>query len=323
MRSVRKYLSVFVAAFAVGILAAFGWLALSSPFEAVETVTEINSHAPAAPATELPLEEEIEPKNPLDDVWQEDGSVLYNGFEIRKNCVASEMSKLYSCEITVSKNGRVLKHYENEFAYENSLKFGLFNFLGGDDKQLIVFQFSGGATCCLFYEIYDLKPTFRKIYGEIKEDAPEDVGNELFPMDLDNDGVFEFRRTVMTFHITEGARPLAIFQYDRKSGQFKNANRRFRRYIQVEFDKFVGEFIRRSHKGEGGEKTIIDPLKNLSEETIEYLNMSNLFYRIYIGERDSAWSDYDQDVQGPYKEASRKDIEQRLRADSTYRAIYR
>lgn len=222
------------------------------------------------------------------------------------------LSENYDCEVTIKKNGKVVKRFENDYVrHQIWLQAGLFNFLGSDEKQLIVHYYSGGMNCCYFYEIYDLKPTFRKIYGEISEDASVDVGKEVFPMDLDNDGVFEFYRRVMVFHHTEAALQPAIFQYDRKAGQYKVANRKFRKYVSNEYEELVKEYEKDREQ------------EPLSKESEKQLRMSKFASLIYSGLREEAWKYFDENIHHEFKKTYRERILKELEADSTYRAIYR
>ena len=127
---------------------------------------------------------------------------------------------------------------------EDSTLAGLFSFLGGGTKQLVVMQYSGGAHCCWSYHIYDFNPRLRLIYDGDEYDA-ESVGYTLRPKDLDGDGRFEFTRAVMAFdyfHMSHAASvfPVAVFAYDERAGKYRPANRKFADYVMRGLEGDVG-----------------------------------------------------------------------------------
>lgn len=99
MRSIPKYILVFAVAFAVGTIATLGWKAVNTLGKTVEPATETISpeyilYTEPVSQTTVDHEEEEEPENPLDDVWMDEGSVTYKGFEITKECVPSGLAKI-------------------------------------------------------------------------------------------------------------------------------------------------------------------------------------------------------------------------------------
>ena len=157
----------------------------------------------------------------------------YQGFTILKKCIGNEDFD-NNCQVKIVKNKKVLARFDSQKDYW--VKFSLFNFLGGNDKQLIIHTYSGGAHCCNDYVIYDLKPTFRKVYDSTKFDSGSEIGNYLTPIDIDKDGVFEFQRSVMTFdyfHTSHASSvfPPVIFRYDKKKARYDFANKVFPNFV--------------------------------------------------------------------------------------------
>src|SRR4029079_3642213 len=159
-------------------------------------------------------------------------------------------------------------------------QYGLFDFLGTGKKQLVVHTYSGGAHCCYDYVIYDLSPKFRTIYDSRLQDSGNDVGNELVPTDLNGDGVYEIRQDVMAFDYWFASHansifPPAILQYDKKSGHYRPANKKFSEHIKAELDNLLK-----------GPDAITDP-----ETSVR----ARILYLLYAGERDEAMKVFEQE----------------------------
>jgi hypothetical protein len=222
MRPFLKRLTVFLGTLVVGLGAAFAWLIpphIQPPFSPASVTETSRTESLQIDYTRRevvkPVEEPAENPNPLDKIWAKERKLSYLGYEIKKEC--EQVGIFLNCKLKIRKNGKTLDKIAVEYSRDYWLKFGLFNFLGGKDKQLIIHTYSGGAHCCYAYFIYDLSPGFRKIYDSTRYDAANDIGNELFPVDIDNDGVYEFRRDVMAydyFHAShaDSVFPSAIFR---------------------------------------------------------------------------------------------------------------
>jgi hypothetical protein len=330
MKALPKYPSVFAAAFLAGSAAVFLWLFISntktstgSPPSTMATETAPVDVGPAEPEVkttveETPEEPDEEP-NPLEKVWVKDKSLSYKGYKITKECdrIDDEFS---TCWLKIRKNGKVLNAIEANYARDNWLVFGLFNFLGGKDEQLVVHTYSGGAHCCYDYRIYDLDPGFRKIYDSTPLDSANDIGNELFPVDINKDGVFEFRRDVMAFDYfhaghADAVFPPAIFEYDKRRGQYRLANRKFGKFVISEQEQNLRhlETERKKSPSESEEMRLLNE---------RYIVRSVFLSLVYAGREAEAWKYLDENNNFDHKEEYRKDVEDQLISDVTYRSIY-
>lgn len=333
MRALLKHLTVFLATLIVGIGAAFALLllppaqtAFSSPgvTETAQTQnprTISNTEVVRAEAVKTVKKPETAP-NPLDKVWANDRGLFYKGYGIKKTCVTNNVEyRNLDCKLKITKNGKTLEAFTADYILENWLQFGLFNFLGGRDKQLIVHTYSGGAHCCYDYMIYDLSPGFRKIYDSRKYDAANDIGNELFPEDMDGDGVYEFRRDVMaydSFHAShaDSVFPPAIFEYDPKKRQFDFARRRFSSY-------FKSEILQSQRWLEWGRQTCKNESPDSCKLTERWFVRAKFLNLIYGGRQTEGWKYFEENYIFEDKESYRKDIKDAFRDDVTYRSIYR
>jgi len=156
----------------------------------------------------------------LESIFTKGDRLIYQGREVTR----SAKPGADSWTITIKKKGKVLERFETgDTMSKDWAKLGLFNFLGGRRKQLIVEGYSGGAHCCWQYRIVDLSPIYRVLYNS----DDWNVGNRLTPVDLDKDGVFEFAQSVMTFDAARSLEVLLRYLYagqERKAWDFFDEN---------------------------------------------------------------------------------------------------
>jgi hypothetical protein len=323
MKAISKYPGVFAATFLAGAFAVFIWLSISNtkistdtppPALATETAQiDVGQAEPEVNTTvEETTEEPDEDPNPLEKVWVKDKSLFYKGYKITKECdrIDDEFS---TCWLKIRKNGKVLDAVEANYARENWLRFGLFNFLGGKDKQLVVHTYSGGAHCCYDYRIYDLDPGFRKIYDSTPLDSANDIGNELFPVDINKDGIFEFRRHVMAFQ--DFCFPLAIFEYDKNGRQYKIKNRKFGDFVMSHREQIMRWYEKEKKRARNESENV--RLTN-ERDTIRSLFLT----MVYAGHEADAWKYLEENDHFDDKEKFRKDAKSEFISDVTYRSIY-
>ncbi|MGB4988888.1 MAG: hypothetical protein WBO10_06600, partial [Pyrinomonadaceae bacterium] len=162
-------------------------------------------------ADEANVSGDVESDEALEKIWINDDETQTTEYKIKRKCgLASD--EIDACKLTVSYNGKFVAEFENERGGKDWLRYGFFNFLGKKEKQLVVHTYSGGAHCCYDYYIYDLGRTFQSIYESSKFDSANEVGNQLIPVDIDQDGVFEFYQDVMAFdYMAPGGHATATF----------------------------------------------------------------------------------------------------------------
>src|SRR5215470_10774235 len=84
----------------------------------------------------------------LERVFTKGDRLVYQGYEITR----SAEQGAESWTITIKKNGKTVERFETgDTMSKDWARTGLFNFLGGQRKQLIVEGYSGGAHCCWEY----------------------------------------------------------------------------------------------------------------------------------------------------------------------------
>jgi hypothetical protein len=221
-----------------------------------------------------------------------------------------------SWTITIKKNGKALERFEIGYMMSKDwAKIGLFNFLGGQRKQLIVEGYSGGAHCCWEYRIIDLSPTYRVLYDS--EDW--DVGYPLKPVDLNNDGVFEFTQSVMTFdyfYVSHARSPFpdAIFKYNKKAGKYLPANRLFPDEVTQNLKADLAVVAAFSQNPDRSNVYA-------HEEYVAAALRAFLKYA-YAGREPRAWAFFNAEYKLSDKQKLRSDIRKQLRGCSIYNYIY-
>lgn len=316
MKQFSKYLLIALVTFFFGLAAASIWLFHNqkspvAPLQQTETITSVEGTLTDTSAETVEIEDAL--RLPLDDVWLKDEKKFYNGYIITNKCSGTEADD--DCKFKVSKNGKTLARFESSRDYW--LQYGFFNFLGDNDKQLIVHTYSGGAHCCYDYAIYDLKPTFRVIYK-----STDDVGDSLIPVDVDGDSVFEVRQNVMAFdYLAPGGHatstfPPAVFGYNRKKGRYDLATKLFPNYVLDELKKHLAGLDKWA-KESAKHGTIV------SQEEINEISVRETFlYLIYAGKEKEAWKYFDENYNFQFRDKFRKDFKEIFSKDTVYRSIY-
>lgn len=251
----------------------------------------------------------------LESIFTKGDKLVYQGYEITRFARPSADS----WTITIKKNGKIQKRFEiGATMSKDWAKLGLFNFLGGRGKQLIVEGYSGGAHCCWEYKIIDLSPTYRVLY----DSDDWNVGYDLNPVDLDKDGVFEFTQSVMTFDYfplshAYSAFPPAVFKYNHRAGKYLPANRLFQSRVTQGIEAKLTK-IAEWNKRPGLEKrtSIIEP---------EYAATSlDVFLRyLYSGREKRAWDFFDKSYKLGDKQEIKFGIKRELRGCAIYKYLYR
>jgi hypothetical protein len=258
-------------------------------------------------------EGQAEDESVLEKVYTKDDRLAYQGYVIEKSQVKGEDSWL----ATLKKGNRTVAKFENGWNKEWT-SFGLFSFLGTEPKQLVVEQYSGGAHCCYSYWIYDLSPDLRLVYGNEKYGT----GNQLFPLDLDGDGMFELTQSVMAFdyfHMSHASSvfPQAIFAYDGKAGEYRPANRRFSTYALRGIEDDIRELEKLKAEGNSDDDIY-------SERYFSAVLQVALKY-IYAGRRDEGWAFFNREYrthEGISREKMRAEINDALSGEPVYTYIY-
>jgi hypothetical protein len=274
-----------------------------------------SSPARVAQATSPPQQTDDESKL-ISDFFVDDDRLSYLGYEVVK--LEKKVKDEYPSEINspprmidvsyavLKKKGRVLAKFEGVyFGMGNVTQFGLFPFLGGETKQLVVSQIipRNGR-----HWIVSLSPAVRVIY----DSAEYGLGREeMTVLDIDKDGAYEISQELKTFvffeDITYGATHIIdiVLKYDEKAKKYVPASHIFRDYT------LAGMTDRPVNLNRADEKA-------LASEVLRFM----LPY-IYAGRRGEAWDYYNREYTLPNKEELKAKIMAALRDDAVYNYIYR
>ena len=249
----------------------------------------------------------------LDGVFTHEDTLSYVGYEVRR-CYDSQKGMWFA---TLEKEGKVLATFKNDGYRKEMNNFGLFPFLGTKVKQLVIEQYSGGAHCCWSYWILKLGPDLDVIY----ESQEYPVGYGLTPLDLDQDGVFEFTQALLTFDYFDrlphalSPLPAVVFKYEEKNSRYLPANQIFANYLLNGIEEDT-ERVREFQK-----KTDLTTCDDARGEYLSLVFEVVLRY-IYAGKEKEGWLFYEKEYHLPDREEMRSKIKKKLESCPVYREIY-
>ena len=275
--------------------------------------------------------DEKESERPLDKIWVKGDLLQYQGYKISRSC-GKDKNIFGSCAISIKKNGKILSKDESAHNNPDYMDFGLFDFLGRGDKQLIIRTYSGGGHCCTDYYIYDLSAKFRIVYNSSKYDSANEIGSELVPVDIDGDGIYEFYQDVMAFDYdgagghASASFPPAIFRFDRGSGRFDLATKRFPKFVLAQLSKNLTYLDKEIAEN----KDTYVSADDRAEYDEEYRVRETFLFWMYAGKREKAWeyfrNNYRSKISGKYMDEFREqfigEFHETFRKDPTYLSIY-
>jgi len=288
-------------------------LALAALSQTACAARAVPPQAPEA-LTPLPVAKAAPAEVNIGDSLVREDELTYKGYTVRKYYKDVREREVPGGRVEVAyaaleRGGKTVRSFDAGVysGFGNSVKFGLFPFLGGEEKQLVISQDAPRAGA---QWVVSLSPRPRVIY-----DGPAfEAGREYEDMgvaDLDGDGVYEIAVPVCRFYGFRGwatadtPLPLALFKYDAKAGKYLPANRLFRGHllkdVEQEKSKVSGPETRESHTA--GVLSVV----------LDY---------VYAGEERAGWEFYDAAYKLPDKAALKRDTEAALRADPVYRYIY-
>jgi len=248
----------------------------------------------------------------LGDFFTTEDTLRYKNYEI---------TKYYNLEgdfwsATLKKEGKAIATFNKGFKKEWT-KFGLFPFLGGNTRQLIIEQYSGGAHCCWSYWIFNLATHFELIY----DTQVYPVGYSLIPVYLNSDKVFEFTQGILTFDYFDrlchalSPIPTVVFKYNKGKNAYVPASQLFATYLLegIEEDiKVMEEF---------NETTDFITFDDTGGEYLSAVLQVVLRY-VYAGWEKEGWYFYDEKYQLTDKDNMRSKIKKELEKCAIYQYIY-
>ena len=282
-----------------------------NPSVAANTSTPISEKQ-----TSQESEKVANPYTRLDDVYIKAGRRKYKGYEVSIREKEVRMNDKYYNDlsdvkyIVVKKDGKQVAQFDRlRYPLGTSAEFALFNLTSETEKQLIAEQTRNRAWA---YWIADLSPDFHVIFNSKKYDIYDD----LLPLDIDKDSVYEFQMVLTTFWFFDGLcgtcspRIPIIFKYDKHAREYFPANHRFAKYMLRDID----ENIARVHKvkTEGGDS--MDVYSAILYVIVEY---------IYAGKEKEAWDFFDQEYTAADKQERKANILGALKQDAVYKYIHK
>lgn len=202
----------------------------------------------------------------------------YKGFKINAVVVKKKFDKdspvagIY--DAVLSKNGKTITRFEGSYyPLGNFMSFGLFAFLGGSEKQLIVLEES------MKYDhewILRLSPKFEVLFDAADFEVD---GGGMRLIDIDKDGVYELiygKYYHLDFMFSMNGMPSGqvIFKYDSKTRKYLPASHFFTDFTLDEIDNKIQQF-------------------NNNSKSFSLLLEIFMTY-IYAGKEDEAWKYFDE-----------------------------
>lgn len=253
----------------------------------------------------------------VSDIFVEGDELTYNGYVAQKRHKRVRLdyppevgAKPFFSEVSyavLKRGGRVLATFDGFYSGAgNSTRFGLFPFLGGDEKQLFVSQDVPRGGC---QWVVSLSRGFRVIYDGEEFRAGREA-EDMSLVDLDGDGVYELKQPLTAFYgfsdwaLAPAATPLptVVFKYDAGARKYLPANRHFARHLLAE-----AEAAKRSVSGPE------DRARHLSDI------LSLVLDYVLAGEEQEAWAFYEE----AYKLADKAEMKRKIKAELSAHPLYR
>lgn len=272
----------------------------------------------------------------LDDAWISANALRVGGFRIFRRCSKENEDNVGQCTLTIRRGKKILWTAEVEPDQPDWLKYGLFRFIPGRRKQLVVHTYSGGAHCCYDYHIFDLSSSqLRTLYDSSRYNSATQIGNALTPVDIDKDGTYEFYQDVMAFDYwgfaghASATFPPAIFAFDSGTQKFVFANRRFHAYVIRLMKQNLAQL--KAWQEENNDRNAGTPSTITDDETNEVVVREKFLYLVYAGREHDAWPYFKANYktangdgyQDQFRDKFIREFKQTFVADPTYRSIYR
>jgi hypothetical protein len=183
--------------------------------------------------------------------------VKFGNFTIKKDVVIKsdgfDSPETGVIDAVLSKKGKRLARFEGVYyPLGNEMSFGLFSFLGGTEKQLLVYDDS------LHYEhdwIVTLSPKFEVIYNN----ADYDIYGGFGVLDIDKDGILELsagKDASLGFSFSRNSEMAVkvIFKYDPKTHKYLPATHLYPEFVlqgfeDISFDEQLKNFKERKNRG--------------------------------------------------------------------------
>jgi hypothetical protein len=244
-----------------------------------------------------------------------EGVLREQGYEVEKR-FRKYVTPDYETEIeyaVLKRNGRVVFRFDDEAVEQiNEARFGLCNFLGEEDRQLVVELTSNKYWR---YWVLRLSPKLEVIY----DSGRYDLVYHLRSIDLDGDGRLELVQNLGSFWYRLGdnvssPRPEMIFKYDEGARRYVPANPEFQSVVLKDIGLRV-EKVRALVENNRPGVTDLQLASGVGDIVIRYL---------YAGRGREAWDFFERDYpDSETKESTRATLKEVLGEDALYREIAR
>jgi hypothetical protein len=256
----------------------------------------------------------------IDSILTKSDNLSYKDYQVRTRVgkKPGPWGREAAWEVVLTHKGKEAEVFPNDAQFSDYNRFGFFPLLGGDAKQLIILQYTGGAHCCEVARVYELGDSPRQIFdgGDYDLELGFDVN------DLDGDGIFELSESLGTFdyfdrcsHATSPAAPSAIFRYDAKTKKYVPANDRFKSVLSKAVEKDIDELRDFEKKTD---------FADFRDEDGEYLGklLSVVVAYLYAGDERRGWEFFDREYRLSDKEKIKLHLSATLATDSFYSQLY-
>jgi hypothetical protein len=272
------------------------------------------NHSSTTPQPSLPQQGQVK-EIWMGDVLSDDDTLSYNGYVVEKrhkrvryDYPAERQSRPSRIDVSfavLKRRGAILSKFDDNIysGQGNDTRFGLFSFLHGPTKQILVSQdISRGGT----QWVIDLSPRPRIVF-----DGPSWAvgreGDDMRIIDLDHNGAFEIIVPITDFYEFQDKLPIAriplpgiIFKYNRRLMKYVPANPVFESYAlretgDLDVGKTIDEFDQRARV------------------------LEKLLTFIYVGKQKQAWIFYDRS----YKLSDREEFRHRIKAILAKQRVYK
>ena len=252
----------------------------------------------------------------LERVFIKGSRLTYGGYVVTRAVSEQEGES----RAVISRGGRELVRVADGAPRDYATRIGLFPFLGGGGKQLVVEQYTGGAHCCMVYRVYDLGAELRTLFDG-DEFGIDEIGEDMNVLDADGDGRREFTLNVMAFDyfMTSHANsvfPTALFAYDDAAGRYVPSNKKFSAYLLRGVARDIAKvkaLNRRMTKEERASTFHGEHFRAVLDVLLKY---------VYAGEEQKGWKFFDTHYVLGDKSEVAAGVKSKLNESAIYRATY-
>ncbi|MGH9967425.1 MAG: hypothetical protein ACREBG_06280 [Pyrinomonadaceae bacterium] len=263
--------------------------------------TSVPENRPPASA-----QQNLENTKTVENIFTKETSLSYQGYTVTKlhKTVNVEGIKTEVSYAVLKKGEGVVANFDGLYhPAGNTTEFGVFPFLGGEPKQIVVEQ---AIPRNWRHWIVSLSPDVHVIF----DSGDYGVDGELLPIDVNSDGVYEFSKTVTAFYgfenLPSSEAPLIdmLFKFDDKAKKYLPANHIFQ-----------------DHALKGIEDEIRNVDSNDGKKDLSHVLRIVLRY-VYAGKEQAGWAFYDKECELPNKDQIRSKVLAKLGNEPVYKFIY-